>query len=94
MSVVSHAFPSAVYLLCFVTSAACAGLLLRSYFAVRGEMLLWSACCFVLLALNNLIVVFDLLVISDMDLRTYRLVTALAGVGVLLYGFIWRGDEM
>lgn len=94
MSIASHGFPSAVYLLCFLTSATCAWLLLRSFFAVRSGMLLWSACCFVLLALNNLIVVFDLLIVPGMDLRTYRLVTALAGVGVLLYGFIWRGDEM
>ena len=94
MNVVTHGFPSAVYLLCFLTSVICAWLLLRSYVAVRSRMLLWSACCFVLLALNNLIVVVDLLVVPGMDLRTYRLVAALLGVSVLLYGFIWREDEL
>jgi hypothetical protein len=68
--------------------------LLRSYFTGRSQMLLWSACCFVMLALNNLIVVFDLLIVPGMDLRTYRLGAALLAVSVLLYGFIWRGDEM
>jgi hypothetical protein len=87
------AFPTAVYLLCFVTSAACAALLARSYWRTGARMLLWSALCFLLLAGNNLIVVIDLLVLPAWDLRLARLVLSLAAVGVLLFGFVWDIEE-
>lgn len=90
---VSEWFPSAVYLLCFLTSAACAWLLMRSYFRVRGQMLFWSALCFVLLAINNLIVILDMLVVRDIDLGIHRLVASLAAISLLVFGFVWRGDE-
>ena len=86
-------FPSAVYLLCFLTSAGCAWLLLRSYLKARSGMLFWSAGCFVLLAINNLIVILDIMVIDKVDLMPWRLAASLAGVSLLLFGFIWRGDE-
>ncbi|MBA2918362.1 hypothetical protein GON01_05175 [Sphingomonas sp. MAH-20] len=85
-------FPGAVYLLCFITSAICAWLLMRSYLKVRGNMLFWSALCFGLLALNNLIVIFDLMIVP-VDLGLYRLAASLLAIAVLLFGFIWRGDE-
>jgi len=85
----SEFFPTAVYLLCFATSALCAVLLARSYFASRARLLLWSALCFLLLAANNLVVVLDLLVIPEVNLRLLRLMLALAAVSVLLFGFIW-----
>ncbi|MFD1612471.1 DUF5985 family protein [Sphingomonas tabacisoli] len=93
MSAPNEWFPTAVYLLCFVTSATCAWLLMRSYLRVRGNLLFWSALCFGLLALNNLIVILDLLVFADIDLGLYRLLASLSAIGVLLFGFIWRGDE-
>ena len=86
-------FPGTVYLLCFLTSAACAWLLMRSFLRTRGQMLFWSALCFVLLALNNLIVILDMLVVRSSDLSLFRLAASLLAVSVLLYGFIWRGDE-
>lgn len=85
-------FPTAVYLLCFFTAAACAALLARSYRQTGTRMLLWSALCFVLLALNNLLVILDLLILPDLDFRLLRHLTALAGVGVLLFGFIWDSE--
>lgn len=86
-------FPGAVYLLCFLTSAGCAGLLLRSYLHSRSGMLFWSAACFVLLAINNLVVLVDLMVIPSVDFMALRLAASLGGVSLLLFGFIWRGDE-
>lgn len=83
------AFPTAVYLLCFLTSAACAWLLARSYWRTGARMLLWSALCFLLLAGNNLIVILDLLVLPSWDLRLARLALSLGAVTVLLFGFIW-----
>jgi hypothetical protein len=87
-----EAFPTAVYTLCLLTSAACAALLARRYWQTGMRLLLWSALCFLLLAFNNLAVIFDLLVFPAADLRLPRLLTSLAAVGVLLFGFIWDSE--
>jgi hypothetical protein len=82
--------PLAVYSLCLLTSVACAFLLVRGYMHDRTRLLLWSAACFVLLGLNNLMVVVDLVVLPDLDLSLPRQLLALAGVSTLLLGFIWE----
>ncbi len=84
---------AAIYLLCLLASAGCAALLVRSYLQTGGKLLLWSAGCFVLLALNNLLVVIDLLVIESIDFLVYRRLTSIAGISVLLFGFIWEAEE-
>ena len=89
----AEGFPAAVYVLCFFTSSACAFLLARSYVRTRAALLLWSALCFVLLAGNNLLVVMDLLVLPDVNLRIARLALSLSAVAVLLFGFIWDLEE-
>lgn len=81
-----------VYLLCLVTSAACAWLLVRSYARSRTKLLLWSAACFVLLALNNLFVVADVVVFPGFDFSLLRSISAFGAVGTLLYGFISELD--
>ena len=87
-------FPTAVYLLCFLTSAACSALLARSFWRTGTRLLLWSALCFVLLAANNLVVIIDMVVLPpDVDLRLPRYLLALGAVGVLLFGFIWDLEE-
>lgn len=86
-------FPAIVYLLCFLTSSACAWLLGRSYRRTGARLLLWSGLCFFFLACNNLVLVLDLLVIPDVDLRLGRLMFALAAVGTLLFGFIWDLED-
>lgn len=86
-------FPTAVYILCFLTSAACAWLLGRSYLANRTRFLLWSSICFVFLALNNLALVFDLVILPAYDLRLARLLLALAAAISLIWGFIWEVEE-
>jgi hypothetical protein len=83
---------SAVYLLCLLTSVMCAWLLMRSYVRHRTRMLLWSSACFGLLAVNNLIMVLDILVFRETDLSIYRTIASLAAVATLLYGFIWEID--
>ena len=60
-------FPAIVYLLCLVTSAACAWLLGRSYARSGMRLLLWSCVCFVLLAANDFVLVIDLLVMPQVD---------------------------
>lgn len=85
----SDLFPTLVYVLCFLTSSACAFLLGRNYARTKARLLLWSALCFFLLACNNLTVIFDLLVFPEMRLGEVRLVFALSAVSVLLFGLIW-----
>ena len=89
----SQAFPAAVYILCFLTSGACAFLLARNYRRTSARLLLWSALCFLLLAANNLVVIVDLLVLPEVDLRILRLAFSLSAVLVLLFGFIWDLEE-
>jgi hypothetical protein len=89
----AHLFPAAVYILCFLTSVSCAWLLGRSYSASGTPLLLWSSISFAFLALNNLLLVFDLVVWPEVDLRLPRLLLALAASCSLLFGFIYRVEE-
>lgn len=82
----------AVYFLCFVASACCCGLLIRSYWRSRMPLLMWCAVCFLFLALNNLFLVIDLVLIEEIDFSPVRILLALTAVGTLLYGFIWELD--
>ena len=82
--------PGLVYVLCLLTSIACALLLVRAYRRSRTKLLLWSAFSFLLLAVNNVFLVADVLVIQQVSLLWARQLTSLAAVGVLIYGFIWE----
>jgi hypothetical protein len=86
-------FPAAVYVLCFLTSSACAWLLARNYRRTGTRLLMWSAACFALLALNNAVVFIDAVVLPDVDLSVARLSFSLAAVSVLLFGFIRDLDQ-
>lgn len=85
----SAAFPAAVYFLCFLTGAFCAFLLARSYARTGMRLLLWSGLCFGFLAANSFVVIIDLLIFPDGDLTIVRNGLSLAGISVLLLGFIW-----
>jgi len=81
----------AVYILCAVTSILCAVLLLRGYHATRTRLLFWASLCFVFLALNNVILYFDLVVLPpQIDLFWYRNAAAAAGMLVLVFGLAWE----
>ena len=86
-----HLAPT-IYTLCLLSSAACAWLLIRSYARNRTRLLLWSAICFFLLAMNNLLVVVDLVLIPTVDFGILRQVFTLTAVTILLFGFIWELD--
>ncbi len=88
-------FPTIVYVLCFLTSAACAWLLGRSYRSSRVRLLLWSSVCFAFLAANNLVLVLDLVIwpSPQVDLRLPRALLALAAVVSLIWGFVWDAAE-
>jgi hypothetical protein len=80
----------AVYILCAITSILCAALLLRGYRATRTRLLFWASLCFVFLAINNVILYFDLVVLPpQIDLFWYRNIAALVGMLLLLFGLTW-----
>jgi heme/copper-type cytochrome/quinol oxidase subunit 4 len=80
---------TAVYVLCALTSLACAILLLRGYWHSRVRLLFWSGLCFIGLALNNIMLFVDLKIFPDADLFMMRSLPALAGLGLLIYGLVW-----
>ena len=83
---------SLVYLLCAITSLICASLLLRSYLANRTPLLFWSSLCFIGLAMNNILLFIDLVIVPTIDLSLYRTLCALIGVVVLVFGLIWDNE--
>jgi hypothetical protein len=84
---------AAVYVLCTLTSVACAWLLLRSYARTHVPLLLWSGLCFVGLTLNNAVLFVDKVVRPDVDMALLRLLPALAGLLLLLFGLVWERER-
>ena len=80
---------SAVYLLCVVTSAFCAILLMREYRRSAARLLFWSGCSFIAWAVNHALVFADLVVLHGADLSLVRALAAFVAVSLLLYGLIW-----
>ena len=81
----------AVYLLCALTSLLCAVLLFRSYRSQRSRLLMWSTLCFAGLAINNVLLFIDLVLVRDaIDLSLARSGTALVAVMLLLIGLVWE----
>ncbi len=81
-----------IYALCTLTSLTCAWLLLRGFIRNKFHLLFWSGLCFVGLSITNTLTVLDRLVFPEADLLTWRLVTALLAVLLLLYGLIWEDE--
>ena len=79
-----------IYLLCALTALSCFVLLFRSWKRTRAALLFWSALCFAGLSVNNVLLVLDKLVLSDVNLNWSRLVAALVAVLLLLFGLIWE----
>ena len=84
----------AVYILCALTSLACAVLLWRGYTRSRGSrFLLWSSLCFAMLALNNVLLFVDKVILpTQVDLTIWRSLAGLVGVLLLNYGLIWDAE--
>jgi hypothetical protein len=86
-------WPALVYLLCMLTSLVCMVLLVRAYRRTRSTLLLWSAVCFVGLALNNLLLVVDLLALPQYDLSIPRLIASFVGITTLLAALVWGSER-
>lgn len=82
-----------IYSLCALTSLTATALLWRAWAGSRARLLFWSALCFALLTVNNVVLVLDKVVWPvEVDLRLWRLATALGAVVVLLVGLVWEED--
>ena len=82
----------ALYMIAVLSSGTCAVLLFRGYLRRRIRLLMWSGVCFIGLTINNVALFMDLIVFPNLDLRLARLIPALTGMTLLLYGFIWDSD--
>ncbi len=82
-----------VYVLCALTAAACAFLLLRGYARSGVRLLFWAGVCFIGLALNNFMVFIDVIVFPSIDLWLLRQGPALLGVLSLVYGLVWESSS-
>jgi hypothetical protein len=79
-----------VYILCALASLLCAGLLWRSWWESRSALLFWTLACFVGLALNNVLLFVDKVVVTDQDLSVIRGLPGALGVAALVWGLIWE----
>jgi len=82
----------AVYLLCAATALVCSGLLLRGYRRSSTRLLVWCGLFFLSMALENLILFYDLIIVPEIDLFAVRTSVALVGVILLLVGLIWDAE--
>ena len=81
--------PTAVYVLCMLTSTFCAVLLLREYRRSRTRLLFWSSLSFIGWAVNNALVFTDLILLTNViDLSLLRASTSLVAAGLLVYGLV------
>lgn len=81
-----------VYILCALTSLLCAVLLWRGYRISGARLLFWSACCFIGLTLNSILLVIDVTMLPQVDLSLIRNLPALVGVALLIFGLVWEGE--
>ena len=81
-----------VYILCALTSVVCAALLLRASKRTPSRLLVWSGNSFICLALANILLFIDLVMVPNHDLLIIRNIVTLLGVLMLLYGLIWEAE--
>jgi hypothetical protein len=82
--------PIAVYSLCILTCLACAFLLWRGFRGTGSRLLMWSALCFLILGVSNLLLFADLIIYPDGNLSTLRNAVTLAGLVTFLVGLVFE----
>jgi hypothetical protein len=82
-----------VYVLCTVTSLACAVMLLRGYGRSSAPLLLWSGIAFLGFSLGNALLIVDAVILPSVDLSLIRAIPTVLGLAALLYGLIWEGSR-
>lgn len=81
-----------IYTLCAVTCLVAALLLWRQYRQTGFRILFWSALCFFGLTANNVLLVLDRFVYTDVDLTVPRLACAAVSMLLLVFGLIWESE--
>jgi hypothetical protein len=87
-----------VYVLCTLTSLACALLLFRGYRRSGARLLFWAGLCFLFLSFNNAFLFVDKVILRDqntllgIDFGLWRSGAALLGISVLVIGLVWDSD--
>jgi hypothetical protein len=81
-----------VYVLTFITSLTCAFLLGRAYRASGVPLLFWSALCFAGLTITNLLLIMDLMIVTQVSLAAVRAGVSLVSTFLLLYGLIFKAS--
>jgi hypothetical protein len=81
-----------VYAMCALTSLLCAALLFRGFASSRSKLLFWSGLCFTGLLMSNVVLVFDKLVYTEIDLLPMRLWITLIALLLLLYGLLYESE--
>ncbi|MBY0546466.1 MAG: hypothetical protein K2W95_04200 [Candidatus Obscuribacterales bacterium] len=79
-----------IYALCAIASIVCFGLLFRSAVASKQRLIFWTAFCFFLLSIQNIILFIDLTVISQTDLSIWRTSAGFVGCSGLLFALLWE----
>lgn len=85
-------FPGLVYGLGLVTAVICAVVVLLSWRRTRAPILFWTGISFVLLSINNVILLLDRVILLDVNFWPWRQVPTVFAVLVLLYGFSRRSE--
>ena len=55
---------------------------------IESCLLFWAGLCFVGLSLNNVMLFVDKVLVTDVDLSTWRALPALVGMLLLVYGLV------
>jgi hypothetical protein len=77
-----------IYVACALTSSFCAILLIRNYGRTRLRLAFLASLCFSGLALNNLLLVFERVVMPSTDLSIARGAVALVAMLFLVAGLV------
>jgi hypothetical protein len=78
-----------VYIMCTVTSAICAVLLLRDYRRTASRVLLWCGLAFVGFTVSNALVFTDFVLVPTMNLAPVRAITNWMATTVLVVALVW-----
>lgn len=81
-----------VYILTAITSLVCTFLLGRAYRRTPVPLVFWSALCFGAITISNILLILDMMVISQVSLAPVRAAVSFLAMGLLLYGLIFKAD--
>ncbi len=83
--------PGLVYILCAITSLGSAVLLMRGAVSRGGGgLLFWSSLCFAAMALNNVLLYVNFIVLPHVDLLVAARLATVVGIVLLNIGLIWH----